>query len=234
MMEIEIFKNERFGEIRVAGSKENPLFCAADLCKALEYSNSRDAIIKHVDSEDVAKCDTPTQSGIQSMVYVNESGLYSLIFGSKMRAAKEFKRWVCEEVLPSIRKHGIYATDDTIEQILNNPDFGIKLLTTLKEERIARVEAERRNAILMHVNTTYTATEIAKELNMKSAKQLNRALADKKVQYKVGNTWVFYSKYSDKGYEEIKQETLDNGKVVYHRKFTQLGRDFILNLFKIN
>lgn len=141
---------------------------------------------------------------------------------------------MCGEVLPSIRKHGAYATEDTIDKILNDPDFGIKLLTHLKEERTARIEAERKNAILMHVNTTYTATEIAKELNMKSANELNKALSDMKVQYKVGKTWVLYSQYSNKGYEEIKQETLDNGKVVYHRKFTQLGRDFIINLFKNN
>ena len=126
----------------------------------------------------------------------------------------------------------MYATEDTIDKILNDPDFGIKLLTTLKEERVARIEAERKNAILMHVNTTYTATEIAKELNMKSAKQLNNELSKRGIQYKIGNTWVLYSQYSNLGYEEIKQDTLDNGRVVYHRKFTQLGRDFILNIFK--
>jgi phage antirepressor YoqD-like protein len=120
-----------------------------------------------------------------------------------------------------------------INQILNNPDFGIELLNTLKQERAARVEAEKRNAILTHVNKTYTMTEIAKELNMSSAKKLNEILKDKKIQYKVNDTWVFYSQYSDLGYEEIKQEILDNGKVVYHRKITQLGREFILKLFEV-
>lgn len=133
--------------------------------------------------------------------------------------------------MPAIRKHGIYATDKVIDDILNNPDFGIELLTKLKEERAARLVAEKKNAILMHVNKTYTMTEIAKELGLKSAIELNKLLAEKKIQYKVNETWVMYSQYSDLGYEEIKQEVLDNGKVIYHRRITQMGREFILNLF---
>ena len=108
MAQIEIFKNESFGEVRVAGTSEEPLFCASDLCRALGYVNGRDAVSKHVDEGDVAKCDTPTLSGIQQMTYVNESGLYALIFGSKQQNAKAFKRWVTTEVLPSIRKTGSY------------------------------------------------------------------------------------------------------------------------------
>ena len=83
----------------------------------------------------------------------------------------------------------------------------------------------------MHVNKTYTVTEIAKELGLKSAIQLNKILAEKKIQYQVNGTWVMYSKYSDLGYEEIKQEVLDSGRVIYHRRITQLGREFILQLF---
>lgn len=119
-----------------------------------------------------------------------------------------------------------------IDNILNNPDFGIELITKLKEERAARVEAEKKNAILTHVNKTYTMTEIAKELNLKSAVELNKILADKKIQYKVNGTWVLYSDYSNLGYEDIKQEVLDNGRVIYHRKITQMGRAFILGLFE--
>ena len=133
--------------------------------------------------------------------------------------------------MPAIRKHGIYATDKVIDDILNNPDFGIELLTKLKEEQAARLVAEKKNAILMHVNKTYTMTEIAKELGLKSAIELNKLLAEKKIQYKVNETWVMYSQYSNLGYEEIKQEVLDNGKVIYHRRITQMGREFILNLF---
>lgn len=77
-------------------------------------------------------------------------------------------------------------------------------------------------------------TEIAKELNLKSATELNRMLSERKIQYKVNGTWVMYSDYSNQGYEDIKQEVLDSGKVVYHRRITQMGREFILDLFDRN
>ena len=186
---------------------------------------------KHVADEDkLTRCFTDSGQNRQ-MYVINESGLYSLIFGSKLESAQKFKHWVTSEILPSIRKNGIYATDKVIDDILNNPDFGIELLTKLKEERAARVEAEKTNAILMHVNKTYTMTEIAKEIGLKSAVELNKILSEKKIQYKVNGTWVMYSDYSNCGYEEIKQEVLDNGHVIYHRKITQLGRKFILGLF---
>lgn len=164
--------------------------------------------------------------------FIPENVFYRLAMKAKNEAAEKFQAKVADEIIPSIRKHGIYATDNVINQILDNPDFGIELLTKLKEERAARVEAERKNAILMHVNKTYTMTEIAKELGMKSAIQLNKLLAEKKIQYQVNGTWVMYSQYSDLGYEEIKQEVLDSGKVIYHRRITQMGREFILKLFE--
>lgn len=231
MNEVQIFNNEEFGQVRTLVINGEPWFVGKDVAEILGYSNTRKALADHVDEEDkgVTKCDT--LGGVQDLTVINESGLYSLILSSKMPNAKKFKSWVTSEVLPSIRKHGIYATDNVIDNILNNPDFGIQLLTKLKEERTARVEAERRNAILMHVNKTYTVTEIAKELGLKSAIQLNKILAEKKIQYQVNGTWVMYSKYSDLGYEEIKQEVLDSGRVIYHRRITQMGREFILQLF---
>lgn len=231
MNEVQIFNNEEFGRVRTLVIDGEPWFVGKDVAEILGYSNTRKALADHVDEEDkgVTKCDT--LGGVQDLTVINESGLYGLILSSKMPNAKKFKHWVTCEVLPAIRKHGIYATDNVIDNILNNPDFGIQLLTKLKEERVARVEAERRNAILMHVNKTYTVTEIAKELGLKSAIQLNKILAEKKIQYQVNGTWVMYSKYSNLGYEEIKQEVLDSGRVIYHRRITQLGREFILQLF---
>lgn len=164
--------------------------------------------------------------------FIPENIFYRLAMKAKNETAERFQAKVADEIIPSIRKHGIYATDNVIDEILNNPDFGIELLQKLKEERKARVEAERKNAILMHVNKTYTMTEIAKELNLKSATELNKILAEKNIQYKMNGTWVLYSDYSNLGYEEIKQEVLDSGKVIYHRKITQLGREFIIGLFK--
>lgn len=237
MQEVKLFENEEFGKIRIVAIDNEPWFVGKDVAEALGYANASKAVSVHVSEEDrilkTLEADSQNGNVVKTQTaLINESGLYALIFGSKLESAKQFKHWVTSEVLPSIRKHGIYATDNVINNILNNPDFGIELLTKLKEERAARVEAEKKNAILTHVNKTYTMTEIAKELNLKSATELNKILADKHIQYKVNNTWVFYSDYSNLGYEDIKQEVLDNGHVIYHRKITQMGRAFILGLFE--
>lgn len=231
MNEMKIFNSEEFGKVRTVVINDEPWFVGKDVAEALGYTNTRKAISDHVHEDDKGVTKWDTLGGKQDLTIINESGLYALIFGSKLESAKRFKHWVTSEVLPSIRKHGMYATDNVIDKILSNPDFGIELLTKLKEEREARVEAEKKNAILMHVNKTYTMTEIAKELGLKSAIELNKILAEKKIQYKVNGTWVMYSQYSNLGYEEIKQEVLDSGRVVYHRRITQLGRAFILDTF---
>lgn len=234
MNEVKLFKNEEFGQVRMVLVEDEPYFVGKDVAEALGYADPSSAVSKNVDAEDKTTLllEQDGSNYKSKTTVISESGLYALIFGSKLESAKKFKHWVTSEILPSIRKHGIYATDNVIDNILNNPDFGIELLTKLKEERVARVEAEKKNAILTHVNKTYTMTEIAKELNLKSATELNKILADKHIQYKVNNTWVFYSDYSNLGYEDIKQEVLDNGHVIYHRKITQMGRAFILGLFE--
>lgn len=145
-----VFANSEYN-VRTLGTSDNPMFCAADVCVALGYANGRKAVADHCEEGDVTKRDTPTTSGIQSMTYVNESGLYALIFGSKLETAKRFKHWVTSEVLPTIRRHGAYATADTIESIIANPENGIKLLTALKEEREQRKLAESKAALLEEV-----------------------------------------------------------------------------------
>lgn len=226
---IEVFENPIFGQIRMVMVDDEPWFVAKDISDKLGYAQTSN-MMKRIDDEDF-KSSVLDGMNMKSIL-INESGLYSAIIGSKLPSAKQFKHWVTSEVLPSIRKHGAYATKDTIDKIISNPDYGIMLLQNLKEEREKREEAERRNAILSHVNKTYTMTEIAKELGLRSANELNKWLSDMHIQYKVNGTWVMYSDYSDKGYEDIKQEVLDSGRVVYHRKITQIGREFIINLFQ--
>ena len=221
-------------QFRVYGTADEPLFLAKDVAEWIEYSVSNVSKMLAVvdDEEKTIRTIVTSGSNYQTEAwFLTEDGLYEVLMQSRKPIAKQFKKEV-KEILKTIRKHGIYATDNVIDNILNNPDFGIELLTKLKEERAARVEAERKNAILMHVNKTYTITEIAKELGLKSAMQLNRILAEKKIQYQVNGTWLMYSNYSDCGYEEIKQEVLDSGKVIYHRRITQMGREFILGLFE--
>lgn len=164
------------------------------------------------------------------LTFVSEKNLYKVIMRSDKPQAEPFQDWVCGDVLPSIRKNGIYATDSVIDQIINNPDYGIALLNKLKEERAARVEAERQVAIPTHVNKTYTATEVAKEIGMKSAVELNNRLKELGIQYKVNGTWVPYQKYAELGWFDIKQEVLDNGHIIYHRRITGTGRKAIVGL----
>lgn len=198
MNEVQIFNNEEFGQVRIVEIEGKPYFVGKDVANALGYSNPRDAILRHC--KGVVKHDNFKEGG-QLIALITEGDMYRLITHSKLESAERFEDWVFDEVLPAIRKHGIYATDNVIDNILNNPDFGIQLLTKLKEE-----------------------------LGLKSAIQLNKILAEKKIQYQVNGTWVMYSKYSDLGYEEIKQEVLDSGIVIYHRRITQMGREFILQL----
>lgn len=136
MSELQVFNNEEFGEIRTLEINNEPWFVGKDVAEILGYSRATKAIQDRVDEED--KDVVPIQDSIgrmQNTPIINESGLYSLIIGSKLPSAKKFKRWVTSEVLPSIRKHGAYMTDNALEQAIANPDFMIGLLQNLKKEK---------------------------------------------------------------------------------------------------
>ena len=145
MNDLMVFNNVEFGEIRVVNVNNEPYFIGKDVASALQYKNTRDALIKHVDDED--KNTVVIRDGIQgnpNTIVINESGLYSLVLSSKLPNAKKFKRWVTSEVLPSILKHGAYMTDQTLEQALTSPDFLIQLATQLKEEKEQRKQLEAK------------------------------------------------------------------------------------------
>ena len=144
------FSNDKFGNIRVCGADtENPLFCAMDLCRALGYSNGRDAVAKHVDSEDVAKRDTLTKGGTQQLTFVTESGMYALILGSKLPQARQFKHWVTSEVLPSIRKTGSYSVEK-----LSRKQLALMVIQAEEEkERPFIIRASKAKQFLMFLNT---------------------------------------------------------------------------------
>ena len=148
---IEIFKNEEFGEIRMVMVNNEPYFVGKDVASILGYSNSSKAVSTHVDDEDkILKMIAHSQNGNMvktQTALINESGLYSLILSSKLPTAKKFKRWVTSEVLPSIRKHGAYMTEETIEKAITNPDFLIKLATELKHEKEQRKLLEEEKKI---------------------------------------------------------------------------------------
>lgn len=142
MNEMKLFENPEFGAIRTVEVGGEPWLVGKDVAEALGYSNPRDALDRHVDDEDKATVGIHDGSQSRNMTIINESGLYSLVLSSKLPGAKKFKRWVTSEVLPSIRKHGAYMTSDTIDKMINSPEFGIKLLTALRDEQDKRKALE--------------------------------------------------------------------------------------------
>lgn len=145
MNSLKVFENPEFGNIRVLTIKNEPYFVGKDVASVLGYKDTSDALKKHVDSDDKLTRRFADSGQNREMYIINESGLYSLILSSKLPTAKKFKRWVTSEVLPAIRKHGAYLTEQKVEEILTNPDTIIKLATQLKEEREARKQAEALN-----------------------------------------------------------------------------------------
>ena len=142
MEDMRVFQNSEFGTVRTIIQDGAIYFVGKDIAQALGYSNVRAALKQHVDEEDkgVANCDTP--GGTQNMTIINESGVYSLVFSSRLPSAREFKRWVTSEVLPAIRRHGMYAIGD----LLDDPDVLIQTLMAYKEERDRARELAQMNA----------------------------------------------------------------------------------------
>lgn len=249
MSELQVFNNAEFGSVRSLMVNGEPYFVAKDIAEILGYANPQKAVRDHVDEEDKGVNEMVTPGGKQSFVVINESGLYSLILSSKLPSAKRFKRWVTSEVLPAIRKHGVFVMDD----IVNNTDALIEALQAFKAERLQRVALEEENAVQkqqlseMRPKASYydvvlnspdlvSVTEIAKDYG-KSAQWLNEKLHDKGIQYKQGGRiWILYQKYAEKGYTSTKTHTYpdSNGEIhtKVHTYWTQKGRLFIYDLLK--
>lgn len=242
MNEIQIFNSPQFGEIRTATDDNNePLFCTADVCKALGYENPRKAVSDHIDDPDVTKRYAWVTTGTKAdgseakrqtlMTFVNESGLYSLIFGSKLESAKQFKRWVTSEVLPEIRKNGGYIrgnVDETPEELMARALAVAKqtlervererqqLANTNENQRIQLgiQDAEIKKAApkveyydkVMQSNCTMTTTQIANGLGM-PCHRLNKLLRDAGIQYKQSGQWLLRSPYTDFGLHAVRTQT---------------------------
>lgn len=257
--EIRIFNSPAFGDIRTAGTSDEPLFCLADVCKALDLRSND--VKQRLEKGVVSTHPLKTAGGVQQVNFVNEDGLYDVILDSRKPEAKAFRKWITSEVLPSIRKHGAYMTDTTIEQAILNPDMLIKLATTLKQEREARRALEVKNAEQlamiveqdakiqdMTAKSTYCekvlasselveVTLIAQDYGT-TATIMNRFLHEAGIQFRQGNTWVLYEKYKYKGYTQSK--TIDisrsDGSSMSRvmTMWTQLGRLFLYEFLKSN
>jgi anti-repressor protein len=135
MNELQIFNNPEFGEIRAMEIDGEPWFVGKDVAAALGYSDAFGALKKHIDEDDKLVCQIDSAGQKRDATLINRSGVYSLILSSKLPNAKKFKHWVTAEVLPTIEKHGAYMTPDTLDKMIASPEFGIRLLTALKEEQ---------------------------------------------------------------------------------------------------
>ncbi len=243
MANLQIFAFEGTDEIRTLLINDEPYFVGKDVAQTLGYKNTRKALIDHVDEEDKGVTNRDTLGGKQDLTIINESGLYSLILKSKLPSAKKFKRWVTSEVLPQIRKHGMYATDE----LLNNPDLLIEVATKLKEEKTLRLIAEQRVNELQPKADYYdrilnnkglvTVSTIAKNYGM-SAVSFNKLLHELGIQFNQSGTWLLYSKFQDKGYTHIEpfdyEDKNGNRQVKTRMKWTQKGHIFLYETLKKN
>ena len=247
MMELQIYKNAELGSVRTAVIGGEPFFVGKDVAEILGYSNPQKALRDHVDEEDKTLNDSFTVNGTKG-VLINESGLYSLILRSQLPKAQKFKRWVTSEILPSIRRHGMYATDELIA----NPDLAIAAFTALKEEREKRLALEEVAAVQkqqiaeMQPKATYydvvlrckdavNISVIAKDYGW-SAQKMNEYLHQNGIQYKQSDIWLLYQKHAGCGYTKtnthIYEDSCGKEHTKVHTKWTQKGRLFIYSLLK--
>lgn len=249
---IKVFENSEFGKVRTVILNDEPWFIGKDVTDILGYQNGSRDINRHVDEDDRQNYQNGTFESNRGMAIINESGLYSLILSSKLPTAKKFKRWVTSEVLPSIRKHGAYMTEDTIKKAMAEPDFIIKLATELKKEReqnkqLTETCSQQQQVIgelkpkadyvdrILKSNSLVTITQIAKDYGM-SGQGMNKVLHDMHIIYSCNKQWLLYSQHQAKGYTF--SETVDipredgTTKVVMNTKWTQKGRLFLYETLK--
>lgn len=223
------FSNNEFGDIRVLENNNEPWFVGKDIAMVLKYNEPSKAITRHVDEDDRIKHPITDKLGREQESWmINESGLYSLILSSKLENAKKFKKWITSEVLPSIRKHGAYMTEDTIEKALTSPDFLIQLATKLKEEQEKSKDLEdkleKNSKMLNQISASKNSLlvrEVAKILSNKHSIQIGEKQLYKKLR-EWG--WVFQKSTEAKqealrnGYLEVREGVLENAKgtYVYH------------------
>lgn len=255
MNEMQVFKNEEFGQVRMLEENGKPLFCGSDVAKALGYARPNEAVAAH--SKGTVKRRTHTKGGEQEMLFITEGDVYRLITHSKLPAAEKFEAWVFDEVVPSIQKHGGYLTPKKLEEALLNPDTIIQLATTLKQEREGRMRLERESeqqkqqlreqepAVLFakSVEASHTSIlvgELAKLLRQNGVEigqmRLFKWLRENGYLIKRGSDYNMPTQRSmEMGLFEIKERTINDSsgtnKIVRTTKITGKGQTFFINKF---
>ena len=247
MKDLQVFESSEFGKLTVVEKDGEPWFIGKEVATMLGYSNTAEAVMDHCKYAKILKnsetrlLEIPPR-GIQ---IINEKDVYRLIMRSKLESAEKFQDWVMDEVLPSIRKNGMYATDDFVEMAIADPDHMISILTKFKEERKKRIDAETKLIEIkpkveyyekvLDTDSTYTVTQIAKENEM-TAKQLNIILNKCGVQFKQSHQWMLYKEYQEQGLTKTRTHVVtrsDGTEETRHSTtWTEKGREFIRDLLE--
>lgn len=246
MNEMKMFKSREFGELGVLVIEGKEHFPATACARILGYADPYDAVNRHTKGS--VKHRVLTGGGDQEIKFIPEGDLYRLIIRSKLPEAERFERWVFDEVLPDIRKHGMYMADQLLDDILKNPDLGIKMFTEYKEAKAKTKELELENAknrqmigelkpkasyydLILQNDSVVPITVIAKDYGM-SGRALNALLHELGVQYKMSGTWLLYQHYAELGYTQSKTHAIDAHRNRMHTYWTQKGRLFLYDLLK--
>lgn len=247
---IKIFENEEFGQIRIIEKDGEPWFVGKDVATSLGYAKPLNALATHIDEDDSLKQGLTDNMGrMQETIFINESGLYSLVLSSKLPSAKKFKRWVTSEVLPSIRKHGAYMTPETLQAAILNPDTMIQLCQALKEEQ------EKRKALEVKVEEDKPKVQFAEAVDSSPSSILVGTLAKLITQngVKIGQNklyeWMRQNGYlisqgsrhneptqkaMELGLFEVREQVYDRNGVNFVSKTTMVtgkGQQYFINKF---
>lgn len=250
MNELQIFNSEEFGDIRTVTIENEPWFVGKDVATALGYANPKNAVPTHVSEEDKLSTQIEYTGQRREVTVINESGLYALIFGSKLESATRFKHWVTSEVLPAIRKTGSYQIAPQGEELLALAVIEAKkTIDSLKDQCkfLGEQAVENQKLIselqpkanyvdkILQSKSLVTITQIAKDYGL-SGRKMNQILNELKIQYKVGRQWVLYSQYQNNGY--VHSRTIDitradgRSDVTMQTEWTQKGRLFLYQKLK--
>ncbi|KAA1271071.1 phage antirepressor KilAC domain-containing protein [Corynebacterium amycolatum] len=235
--DLQVFTNDAFGTIRTVEHEDKVYFCGRDVATALGYKDPVNAIKQHGRGVAFHHPITDALGRTQEARFITEGDLYRLIFSSKLPAAQDFEAWVVNEVLPTIRRHGVYA----IDELLDNDEFLEHAIIQLRSERAKRLAAEQALLeaapkvsyydVVLQSDSLLSITEIAKDYGL-SAKKLNTLLHEAGVQFKQSGRWFLYARFAEQGYTQSKTHEYDEGKTRTHMYWTQKGRLFVYDLLK--